>query len=202
DTEYYGFANQVYLASWQFQAYRANPFSFNFRAGVTRNIQYHPNASCGTKSVYIQNAATAALYNYTPYTPNQAALDAGWDTGNACSSNGNRNFFTYYATWFGTQAAGDDAPLELLNGDFESGTLNPWIPASNAVTAEAVFAHEDSPAASGLRVLSMSSTSSPGIVRQDVIGSTQVGDTVTATAWVRSGTAGVPVRASLGVSGI
>src|SRR5690606_12554635 len=57
-------------------------------------------------------------------------------------------------------------------------------------------------AASGLRVLSMSSTSSPGIVRQDVIGSTQVGDTVTATAWVRSGTAGVPVRASLGVSGI
>lgn len=57
---------------------------------------------CGSKSIYIQNQATAGLYNYTPYIPNQAALDAGYGTGDTCSSYGNRNFYSYFVDWFGS----------------------------------------------------------------------------------------------------
>ena len=52
--------------------------------------------------VYIQNQATAGLYNYTPYRPNQAALDAGYGTGDSCSAYGNRNFWLYFTDWFGS----------------------------------------------------------------------------------------------------
>ncbi len=100
--EYYGFQNQVWRAARQFQRYRLLPTSYNYRAGVTNRIGYHPNAGCGTQSVYIQNSATAALYNYTPYVPNAAALAAIPGTGNSCSSYGNRNFFMYYWEWFGS----------------------------------------------------------------------------------------------------
>ena len=50
----------------------------------------------------IKNKATAALYYYTPYVPNSAALGAGWGLGNSCSAYGNRNFYLYFTTWFGS----------------------------------------------------------------------------------------------------
>lgn len=103
--EYYGFQNQVWRAARQFQMFRLLPTRYNYRAGVTNFIGLHPNAACGTEAVYIQNSATAALYNYTPYVPNQAALDAIPGTGNACSSYGNRNFWMYYWEWFGSPIA-------------------------------------------------------------------------------------------------
>lgn len=99
--KYFGFFNQVYNASLQFKRYQANPSGYSYRAGRTTNIYYNPNFSCGSLPVAIRNQATAGLYNYTPYVPNQAALDAGYGTGNACSSYGNRNFFLYYSDWFG-----------------------------------------------------------------------------------------------------
>lgn len=102
DTRYYGFFNQVYMAAWQMKNYTVNPSYFRYRAGATAAIQWHPNTSCGTSQVRIRNKATAALYNYTPYRPNQAALNAGYGSGNSCSSYGNRNFFNYYTDWFGT----------------------------------------------------------------------------------------------------
>ena len=80
--------------------------------GPARNnvVQWHPNAGCGTSLVYIQNQATAGLYNYTPYRPNQRALDAGYGTGDSCSSYGNRNFWNFFTDWFGsTQSAGAGA---------------------------------------------------------------------------------------------
>ncbi len=101
DAQYYGFFNQVYKAAWQLQSYRIRPTSFGFRAGVTANVRFHPNAACGSAPVHIENAATAGLYNYTPYQPNAAALAAGYGTGDACSSYGNRNFWNYYTDWFG-----------------------------------------------------------------------------------------------------
>lgn len=100
--EYAGFANQVYSAAKQLKRYAANPTGYSYRAGRTNTIQWHPNTACGTSSVYIENQATASLYNYTPYRPNGAALAAGYGTGDACSSYGNRNFHLYFGAWFGS----------------------------------------------------------------------------------------------------
>ena len=73
DVQYYGFQNQVYSAAAQFKSYALTPNSWNHRAGVVNNVRFHPNVACGTSPVYIQNQATASLYNYTPYQPNAAA---------------------------------------------------------------------------------------------------------------------------------
>ncbi|WP_263118992.1 hypothetical protein [Cellulomonas sp. RIT-PI-Y] len=102
DTLYYGFANQLYNAAHQFKNYAAKPTSYAHRAGMVNQVRFHPDATCGSSAVYIQNQATASLYNYTPYQPNSAALAAGYGTGNSCSSYGNRNFWNYFTDWFGS----------------------------------------------------------------------------------------------------
>jgi uncharacterized protein with LGFP repeats len=104
-----GFFYQIYGAARQFQIYMKFPRSFAYQLGWN-NILYQANPPdrdrvCGTKSVYIQNDATRALYVYTPYTPNQAALDNLYSTGDFCSSYGNRNFWRLYTDWFGDPLA-------------------------------------------------------------------------------------------------
>ncbi|MCL2174287.1 hypothetical protein FWH58_03305, partial [Candidatus Saccharibacteria bacterium] len=100
DAQYYGFFNQIYRAAWQYQVYRANPNNYNYHAGRTNYIQYNPASSCGGQNVYIENQATAGLYIYTPYVPNQKALDNLYGTGDSCSAYGNRNFWLYFTDWF------------------------------------------------------------------------------------------------------
>jgi len=106
DPAYSGFFYQVYYAARQYKNYAINPTNFNHQAGRVNNIRFHPNAACGTKAVYIQNKATAGLYNYTPYTPNAAAMANINGTGDGCSSYGNRNFWRYYSDWFGSPTLG------------------------------------------------------------------------------------------------
>jgi hypothetical protein len=101
NTQYYGFFNQVYSAAHQFQYYARNPYGYAHVAGMVNRVLYSPNAACGSSEVYIQNQATASLYNYTPYQPNAAALRAGYGGGDACSAYGNRNFWEYFTDWFG-----------------------------------------------------------------------------------------------------
>ena len=106
DTRYYGFFNQVFGAAWQFKRY-ANPAGTSqyftwYAPGKTWNVRWHPNASCGSSPVYIENQATANLYYYTPYQPNAAAIRAYSGEGDNCSSYGNRNFFRYFTDWFGS----------------------------------------------------------------------------------------------------
>ena len=101
DTNYYGFFNQVYHAAWQFKKYQARP-DRAYRAGRNNTIQWHPNASCGSSQVFIENQATAGLYLYTPYRPNQAALDNLYGVGDSCSAYGNRNFWRIFTDWFGS----------------------------------------------------------------------------------------------------
>ncbi|HEY0248881.1 MAG TPA: cell wall-binding repeat-containing protein [Gryllotalpicola sp.] len=96
------FFSQVYGAAYQFQIYRLYPNDFNFHANQTASILLNPNAACGRQTVFIQNAATAALYNYTPYVPNAAALANLSGVGDGCSAYGNRNFWVYYNSWFGS----------------------------------------------------------------------------------------------------
>ncbi|MGO4105212.1 hypothetical protein AB4Y63_14755 [Leifsonia sp. YAF41] len=102
DSAYYGFFYQVFSAARQF-AWYGNPQGSHtsIKVGKLNSRPYHPNADCGTTNVLIQNRATAALYYYTPYVPNAAALANLGGTGNACSSYGNRNFWVYYNNWFG-----------------------------------------------------------------------------------------------------
>lgn len=102
DSTYYGFTNQV---TWSAKMFRAilNGSSTWYSPYILGNntIQWNPNASCGSSTVYIENRSTQALYDYTPYRPNQAALNAGYGMGDSCSSYGNRNFYLYFRDWFG-----------------------------------------------------------------------------------------------------
>ncbi|HXH26337.1 MAG TPA: hypothetical protein VNG90_00410 [Candidatus Acidoferrum sp.] len=98
---YQGFYNQVENAAWQLRAYANNPNNYNYVTG-DNNILWSPQPSCGSKVVHIVNQATASLYDYTPYQPNQAALDNLYGTGDSCSAYANRNFWRYFYDWFGS----------------------------------------------------------------------------------------------------
>ncbi|MGY1719544.1 hypothetical protein ACI8AG_10925 [Blastococcus sp. SYSU DS0552] len=117
DATWNGFFNQVYMASRQFKLYQANPTKYGYVAGRTNYISYQANnAGCGKASVFIENQATAGLYNYTPYVPNDAALRAGYGTGDVCSAYGNRNFYQYFVDWFGsTQSSGGSQIVDKYN---------------------------------------------------------------------------------------
>jgi len=110
NSQYFGFANQISNAAWQFRRYLTNPNNYNFVVG-NDTIPYNPSPSCGSSVVNIQNQATAALYDYTPYQPNAGALSGVSDTspgGTAtCGAYGNRNFWWYFNTWFGSSLASD-----------------------------------------------------------------------------------------------
>jgi putative cell wall-binding protein len=118
-----GFYNQVYKAAWQYKRYSNPPGTSNsftwIPVGQVSAIRYSPTASCGAGNVLVRNAATAALYYYTPYQPNAAALANMYGTGDGCSAYGNRNFWRLYTDWFGPTIGGV-API----GNFESATLN------------------------------------------------------------------------------
>lgn len=112
DAEYYGFFNQVYNAARQFKRYSRDSSLFRYRPYRDNFIQYNPNASCGGTNVYIQNQATAGLYNYTPYQPNPSALNNLYGTGDGCGAYGNRNFWRIHYDWFGPTI--DDANYWVL----------------------------------------------------------------------------------------
>jgi hypothetical protein len=105
DPAYAGFFYQIYGAARQMQIYAEGRWFTYYAPGKTWNILYHPNKACGSAPVRVENKATAALYYYTPYQPNQAALNAGYGTGDGCSSYGNRNFYQFFTDWFGSTQA-------------------------------------------------------------------------------------------------
>lgn len=113
DTAYYGFFNQVYGAAHRLRYYQAHFTDYSYRPRTTDYIQYNPNESCGGSTVYIENDATAMLYIYTPYQPNEAALaglaNGTGGEGDACSTYGNRNFTLFYNAWFGDPTRGEGA---------------------------------------------------------------------------------------------
>lgn len=106
DEKFFGFYNQVYNAARQFKRY-ANPpgtsrFFTWYPIGQTVQVRLHPNAACGTTPVTMRNQATAGLYYYTPYAPNQIAITNLASSGDSCSAYGNRNFWRIYNYWFNT----------------------------------------------------------------------------------------------------
>lgn len=124
DSQYYGFFNQLYSAARQFKRYVRDADLFNYQAGRVNNIWYRPDilstpqneqVQCGYTGVFIENHATAGLYNYTPYQPNATALNNLYGDGDACSAYGNRNFWRLYRDWFGVTYA-DDTDVAHPNG--------------------------------------------------------------------------------------
>lgn len=102
DSQYFGLTNQLTWSGKMFRAIMNNSPTWYTPYVLGQNyIQYSPDASCGGSTVNIENRSTQALYNYTPYQPNQAALDSGYGTVN-CGAYGNRNFFLYFRDWFGS----------------------------------------------------------------------------------------------------
>ncbi|MDO4713009.1 MAG: hypothetical protein Q4B05_03870 [Candidatus Saccharibacteria bacterium] len=100
DSQYYGLKNQIRHAAKLFRSVLNGGWT-NYPVGPNR-IQYSPNKACGSTIVTIKNRATSALYRYTPYQPNQAALNAGYGLGDSCSAYGNRNFYALFTDWFGS----------------------------------------------------------------------------------------------------
>ncbi|MGW9627110.1 LGFP repeat-containing protein [Microbacterium sp. NPDC055521] len=113
DPKFVGFFHQIYGAARQMQIYMEGRYFQWYQAGKTWQIQYHPDRErCGTGPVYIANKATEALYYYTPYQPNAAAMRAGYGTGDSCSSYGNRNFYNYFTDWFGSTQGGGQPRID------------------------------------------------------------------------------------------
>ncbi len=108
DAQYYGLKNQIRQAANLFRNVLNGGWT-NYPVG-NNYVQYNPNTACGGTTINIKNRATSALYRYTPYQPNQSALNAGYGTGDSCGAYGNRNFWLYFTDWFGsTYHPGADA---------------------------------------------------------------------------------------------
>jgi len=102
DPQYEGFYNQVSNAARQFKIYKENANSYRHKAYQNNSILFQANnPGCGSSTVYVESQASAGLYNYTPYQPNQAALNNMYGTGDVCSAYGNRNFWRIFNDWFG-----------------------------------------------------------------------------------------------------
>lgn len=105
DPNYAGFSIQILESAKLLRGYIDNmiqPWWQYRKPYQTNNLLFHPTASCGSSGVYIDSKATAALYTYTPYQPNAAAIANMYGTGDSCSSYGNRNFWRIYNDWFGS----------------------------------------------------------------------------------------------------
>lgn len=105
DANYAGFSIQIYegarLLRWYLDSMDQPWWSYK-KPYQTNSILWNVvQRNCGASNVYIENKATAALYTYTPYQPNDAALNNMYGTGDNCSAYGNRNFWRTYWDWFG-----------------------------------------------------------------------------------------------------
>lgn len=110
DRNYAGFSMQVESGAALMRWYLDNmekpwwtykkPFQVN---SILWNVV---QTGCGAGDVYVGTKATAALYTYTPYQPNQAALNNMYGTGDRCSAYGNRNFWRVWNDWFGSTQHG------------------------------------------------------------------------------------------------
>ncbi|MBR3233478.1 hypothetical protein IKG12_01275 [Candidatus Saccharibacteria bacterium] len=100
DSQYYGFRNQVRNAA-ELYRYILDNGSKYYPTGQNY-IQYNPNSGCGGSVVNIVNRATSALYQYTPYQPNDGVLNTAPGVTATCGAYGNANFYYYYTSWFGS----------------------------------------------------------------------------------------------------
>lgn len=193
-----GFYTQVFHAAKQFQRYRQNPGSYNFQAGKYNSIAYHPAStpSCGSSKVYIENAATAGLYDYTPYQPNKAALAHLTSNGDSCSTYGNRNFWRYFNDWFGNTG-------NLLKASSFEGSISGWVFDSKVNRAlRSAPVGTASSAQAGQYYLAANAPTAGKSLRQTVSHKLTVGRTYEGSVWLRSASATKPFSGKLVVWGL
>jgi len=138
DSQYYGLTNQIRWAARMFRSIMNNSSSWYTPYVLGNNyIRWSPGEGCGGSTVNIQNRATQALYNYTPYQPNQSALNAGYGMGDSCGAYGNRNFYLYFNDWFGSTKVYDPYGWEVIKTSTDSaeylkvGNTKRWIPSGD-----------------------------------------------------------------------
>ncbi len=105
DQNYAGFSMQINESARLLRYYLDNmsqPWWSYKKPGINNILWNVEPTGCGGANVNIENKSTAALYTYTPYQPNQAALNNIYGTGDGCSAYGNRNFWRMYNDWFGS----------------------------------------------------------------------------------------------------
>ena len=94
---YKGFGKQVNSAALQFRWYMLNPQKYTYKAGNTYTFKnQYGTISNSDMEVYIENTATAALYNYTPHV-----------------YNGNYNFWKLWNKYFPTQGYTEGTILKI-----------------------------------------------------------------------------------------
>lgn len=138
DSQYYGLVKQLDWSAKMFRAImNASPTWYTPYVLGNNTIQYNRNSACGSSVVNIQNRATQALYNYTPYQPNSATIASPMGTTVNCGSYGNLNFFRYFTSWFGStqfpQPVGGALYYQLSNGAIYLviGTTRYYIPSND-----------------------------------------------------------------------
>ena len=72
------------------------------RAGQDLERALPPERRVRPSPVYIQNQATASLYDYTPYQPNAPRSPPATARRQRVLRYGNRNFWHYFTDWFGS----------------------------------------------------------------------------------------------------
>lgn len=139
DPAYSGFFMQMYSGARQLAWYGNPNSSFTaIRPGTFQSIQYNPNTACGSSQVFIRNKATAALYYYTPYQPNAAALANLEGIGDGCSAYGNRNFWRIYTEWFGNPQGYAHMSFDSAQGVWGGINISGWAKTDNG-TADTKF---------------------------------------------------------------
>lgn len=122
DPNYAGFSIQISESAALFRYYLDNmnqPW-WPYKKQGNNSVLYNPQTSCGSSVVNIQSKATAALYTYTPYQPNQAALNNLYGSGDSCSAYGNRNFWRIFSDWFGSTQTNIPYAWSLVSENFYS----------------------------------------------------------------------------------
>lgn len=144
DPSYVGFFHQIYGAARQMQIYMEGRYFTYYAPGNTWNILFNPNRACGSSPVYVANKATSALYYYTPYQPNAAAMRAGYGEGDGCSAYGNRNFYNYFTDWFGSTQGTANNPfgnIELIEARPGEFAVSGWVADPNTTAPLSVHVY-------------------------------------------------------------
>lgn len=97
----YGFTRQIDYGVFHFRGFFDDSLTYVPYGVGSNTVAYNPNSSCGSTVLNIQNRATASLYSYTPYQPNDATLAAAPGQIVDCGAYGNLNFWRYFTDWFG-----------------------------------------------------------------------------------------------------
>ena len=144
DVNYSGFSLQISEAAKLLRGYLDNmtqPWWTYKKPYQVNSIHWNVTPSgCGASDVYIENRATAALYTYTPYQPNQAALNNMYGTGDSCSAYGNRNFWRVFINWFGNTTGPATYTYSVISNEiYSDSAYQTKLPDASSIEPNQVF---------------------------------------------------------------